>query len=319
MTRIWNRVLGVTSGGASELDERQESFNLAICRILYFSIVLLTMANTDYFLRWREVPEAFWFPRGLYSFFSAPISSEWVTVFFYVWQLGTLLCAIGFFYRWVAPVWWLSCLLVTTYGHSFGYQGHVFMPVVLAGLPLALAQASRVISIDSWLTRRFGKCPQNGSALGDRLSIRSIQVVLVLAYFAAGVAKLRHGGLDWMTGETLRNYLFRSSIIYSDINALAHLLSLNDRLIRFPLICNALAFFAVLAEVTAPAAFFWRRASYIVLPLIVLLQVGIFFTMYVRFTPYLALVAAWINWYGLLLFLKYRLESVLWVWRDDHA
>lgn len=299
MTRFWNLVLGLPAAGSSEFDERRESFNLAICRIVYFSIVFLTMANTDYFLRWREVPESFWFPRGVYLFLSSPISRDWVTLLFYVWQLSTVFCAIGFLYRWVAPVWWLSCLLVTTNGHSFGYQGHVFMPVVLAGLPLALAQASRVLSFDSWLARRLGRSPKVGSALGDRISIRSVQVVLVLAYFAAGVAKLRHGGLDWMTGDTLRNYLFRSSVIYSDTNALAHLLSLNDRLIRFPILCNLLAFFAVITEVAAPAAFFWRRASYIVIPLIVALQVGIFFTMYVRFTPYLALVAAWINWHGL--------------------
>lgn len=298
MKRFWAFVTGELESGA-KLDPHAERFNLSLFRVLFFFVVFVTMAGDDYFLRWTEVPSEFWFPRGLNLLLAGPPSVDVMTVLFHLWRWTTLLCLFGIGYRLIAPVWWLSFLVVTSYGHSFGYQGHWFMPVVLAGLPMAFARASESMSFDSWWAQRLGKSPDEGSALSDRLVLRTVQLILVLTYFAAGVAKLRYGGLDWITGDTLRNYLFRSSIIFVDTNALAHLLALNDWLVHFPWLCNALALFAVGVEVFAPLAFFRRRFSYVLVPMIVALQIGIFFTMYVRFTPYVAILGAWVNWYWL--------------------
>ncbi len=302
MNRVWSFVAGVektATDGSATLNAEVERFNLSAFRVFFFLIVLITMASGDYFLRWTEVPAEFWFPRGLGLVLDAPPSSELITALFYTWQATTVLCLFGVGYRIVAPIWWISCLIVTTYGHSFGYQGHVYMPVVLAGLPMALAKASEALSFDSWWGRRSGRLPSGDTALSDRLVLRTVQLVLVMAYFAAGVAKLRNGGLEWFSGDTLRNYLLRSSIIFADTNALAHVFALNDWIVRFPLLCKVLAAFAVLVEVASPLAFFRRRFAYLLIPMIVGLQIGIFFTIYVRFTPYLAVTAAWVNWHWL--------------------
>lgn len=291
--------MGREGSRTSELDPVVERFNLSVFRVLFFLVVFITMASDDYFLRWIEVPKAFWFPRSLNLFLGAPPSADLIEALFHLWRWTTVLCMFGFFYRFVAPIWWVSCLIVTLHGHSFGYQGHVFMPVVLAGLPMAFARASESFSFDSWWRNKTGKPQAKDSAFADRMALRTVQLILVLAYFAAGVAKLRYGGIDWLTTDTLRNYLFRSSIVYADTNALAHLFALNDLFIRFPTLCKALAVFAVGVEFFAPLAFLRRRLAYLLVPLIVGLQIGIFFTIYVRFTPYFAILGAWINWHWL--------------------
>lgn len=289
---LWDFILGI-EGQDTSLDDHRERFNLAVLRIFFFALTFITASGDDYFLQWVQVPDAFWYPRGLSLLLESPPPAVMIEVLFATWRITTLLALFGVFYRIVAPVWWISGLIVTTYGHSFGYQGHVYMPVVLASVPLVISRAGDMLSFDNW--RRA--CGDHGTAFGDRLTIRTVQLVFVLVYFAAGVAKIRHGGWEWISGDTLRNYLLRSSVIFSDTNSLAHTFALNDILMRHPFLCRILAFFAVSIEVCAPLAFFSRRFSRFIVPLIVGLQIGIFFTIYVRFTTYAALVVAWINWH----------------------
>ena len=272
-----------------------ERFNLAAVRVFFFVCVLITVNGPDYFLQWTQVPSEFWHPKGILRLLSEPLSPDLVAASFHVWRWLTLACLIGAFYKWVAPIWWILALIVMTNGHSYGYQGHVYMPVVLAGLPLCFSRASDALSFDHW---------RNPTSVVEDirayvLPVRTIQVVLVLAYFAAGIAKLRFGGIEWITGDTLRNYLIRSSLVFSDSNQLAHVFELNEVLFKIPWLCNVLAFGAVALEVSMPLALWKRQFARLLIPAIVALQIGIFFTIYVRFTPYVALLGAWINWHWL--------------------
>lgn len=270
-----------------------ERFNLAAARIFFFVCVLITASGPDYFLQWTQVPAPFWHPRGLLRIFSEPLSADVIAYSFHAWRWLTVACLFGVFFRWLAPLWWVLGLIVITNGHSYGYQGHVYMPLVLAGLPLCFSRASDALSFDSWKKTP----PQTVDAQAYLLPIRTIQIVLVLAYFAAGVSKLRFGGLEWITGDTLRNYLIRSSLIFSDSNQLAHIVQLNEVLYQIPWLCNLLAFGAVLLEVSMPLALWKRQFAKLLIPAVVALQIGIFFTIFVRFTPYVALLGAWINWH----------------------
>ncbi len=282
--------------GENPPDLQQAQTNLAVLRILFFGVVFVTVSGPDYFLQWTRVPAEFWHPRGIMRFLSEPLAPEVVSISFFAWQALTIACMLGVFFRWLAPVWWALGLVVMTNGHSFGYQGHVFMPVVVAGLPLCFSHASDALSVD----RFWRGVASSGDARAYHLPIRTVQIAFVLAYFAAGISKLRFGGLEWMTGDTLRNYLVRSSLIYADSNQLAHMVQLNEVLYRIPLLCNFVAFGAVALELAAPLALWRKRYSMIIVPAIISLQIGIFFTMYVRFTPYIALLGAWVNWHWLI-------------------
>ncbi len=47
-------------------------------------------------------------------------------------------------------------------------------------------------------------------------ALRSVQVAAVLTYFLAGWAKLRFGGLDWVTGATLARAILRRGTVFSE-------------------------------------------------------------------------------------------------------
>lgn len=271
--------------------------NLAAVRIFYFLVVLMTVSGPDYFLQWMDVPPQFWQPNGILRLFAEPLSRDFMTISFHVWRWLTLACLIGAFYKWLAPIWWLAGLLVTTNGHSYGYLGHVYMPVILAGLPLCFSLAADAFSFDSWLSSRGSSLKKpDRDFLTYALPVRTIQIVFIFAYFAAGVSKLRFGGIEWITSDTLRNYLVRSSLVFSDSNQIANSLQLNSLLFKYSWLCHLLAFGAVALELIMPLALWKRRFAFVLIPAVVALQIGIFFTLFVRFTPYMALIGAWIDW-----------------------
>lgn len=278
-----------------DVSAEESAFNLGVTRILFFSFVFLTMSIHDYFLGWTSVPDELWHPRGIFRFFDQPLSRDFISYCFHFWRWLGVLCIFGVFFRLLAPIWWILGLVVVTNAHSFGHQSHVFMPIVLAGLPLCFSRASDRLSLDSWRGWTEASLDQRVYSV----PLRSLQLVFVLVYFAAGISKLRTGGWRWIAGDTLRNYSIRASWLFSDANLLAHLVGLNDVLVRYPRICNALAFGAVSLELSVPLAFVWRKWSYVIIPMIVLLQIGIFFTIYVRFTPYVVLIVPWVNWWWL--------------------
>ena len=279
-------------------------FNLAVVRIFFYIIVFLTMSSGDYFLEWSNVPSIFWNPLGVMRFLSQPLPKDSIIFLFYVWKWIGVLCIFGIFYRILAPLWFLLTLIVVSNGHSFGYVGHVYAPVVLAALPLCFSRASDVLSLDRILG--FSKHHPQADILEYIIPLRTVKLIFVLTYFAAGVAKLRFSGLEWISGNTLRNYFIRSSLIYSDTNFIAHRFSLAEFFYKFPLLCNVLAFGAVILELSAPLAFLRKKVSLVLIPLIAIFQLVIFLTIYVRFTPYLSLIVVWIDWWWLSKILKMK-------------
>jgi hypothetical protein len=270
--------------------------NLAVTRIVFYALVLFVMAADSYFLNWTRVPDAFWHPRGLFRLLDGPVDDAVIAFWFYVWRWTLPLCVLGVFFRIVAPLNLIAAFVVLTNAHSWGYQGHVFMPVLLACIPIAFSRASDVLSFDAWWKRRRG---QGDSLLAQdekvyRIPLRTMQLALCLAYFAAGVAKLRYGGIEWITGDTLRNYLMRASLIFYDVNRLANEFQLNLFLYQYPVLCRFLAVFAVGVELAIPLALLSRRLAYVLVPSVFLLQVGIFFTIYVNFSAYTALFVPWV-------------------------
>ncbi len=269
--------------------------NLAITRFLYFTILFILIGSSDYFLNWNQVPEEFWNPAGLLKIFdSRPVPNSVHAAVFYFWRWSLLLCAFGVCYRVIAPVNFLAGFLLMNYAHSFGYRSHTFMPVLLAGLPLALAQASDALSFDRIVFFRSAK--RTADSRVYLYPLKTMHLVFCSIFFIAAIAKLRASGSDWVTSDTLRNYFMRASFVYSDVNRIAGAVRINEWLYNYPLVCHFLAGFAIIAELTAPMAFFKPRLARLIIPGILLMQLSIFFTIYVNFQLYFAIYVAWVNW-----------------------
>lgn len=262
---------------------------LALVRIVFFSVLFFVRGTGPYLRLWSEVPAEFWHPNGLLTFIPhAAIPDQMIDWLFEFWRWTLPLCALGLFYRWLAPLNWLAGFFLFNYAHSFGYQTHTYMPVVLAGLPLAFSRATDAWSVDS----RFRPTPQNADYDQPLFNMR---LVFVLVFFAAGISKLRNGGLEWFTGDTLRNYFLRASTVYSDVHSTAHRVSANVALYNWPMLTRLMAAAGVGLELLAPLAL-WRRPAatgLIVLGLLAM-QIVIYFTVFVNFSIYLALYSCWL-------------------------
>ena len=270
-------------------------FNLGVSRFLYYLLVFYTLGSNTTYLSWARVPSEFWFPLGLFRLFESPDGlrnlQPW---FFYVWVYTLPFCLVGLFFRILAPINFVAGFFIMNYAHSFGYLPHTQMPVLLAGLPLAFSRASDYFSFDR--TFFSSKIEPSADSRSYEWAILSMQALLVCAYFAAGIAKIRNGGMEWITTDSLRDRIAHASIRYAGINQLAHRVQFNQWLYELPWLCHILAAFTIIVETSTPVLFFKRRWTWPLLPVLFVMQVAIFFAIFVNFQPYLSLYVAWINW-----------------------
>jgi hypothetical protein len=90
---------------------------------------------------------------------------------------------------------------VLTYRNSWGQVFHTENILVLHVLVLAVAPAADALSLDG----RGREVPCDDARYG--WPVRLMCIVTVLTYFIAGETKLRIAGLDWVTSDSLRNYV----------------------------------------------------------------------------------------------------------------
>lgn len=126
--------------------------------------------------------------------------------------MATLVTGIAFVagWRWrlSGPAFALLFLAVTTYRNSWGQIFHTDNLPALHLLLLVVSPAADAWSIDA---RRRGGAPGAGTA-AHGWPVRLITLVTVLAYVVAGWAKLRNGGLSWVTGDVLRNHIAHDAL-----------------------------------------------------------------------------------------------------------
>ena len=104
------------------------------------------------------------------------------------------------------PVLALGFLAIATYRSSWGQVLHFEHLLVLHLLVLACSRAGDALR---WPHRRRG-----GGAAPSSLRVADAArgVITVATYVVAGVAKLRIGGWDWVTGDALRHHVAYSAM-----------------------------------------------------------------------------------------------------------
>jgi len=136
-------------------------------------------------------------PVGLFEVAGGP-PPGWVVLI--VWLLalfGCSLAALGRMMRVAAPVGAVAMLVIATLTSSYG---QVFHTEHLLALQLLVLAAAAVIE----------PCPfrtDGRSATCSGWPLRLSMGVVVVVYVVAGIAKLRHGGVDWLTGDVLRSHV----------------------------------------------------------------------------------------------------------------
>ncbi len=258
---------------------------LGITRALLFGGLLAIYARTD-FAAYGSVSPVF---HGA-SWFRPPVAPEaWLLAAHRIWLVALALGCVGLFTRAALAVSFVLGAYLLGIDGNFGHVHHNDLPVVLALGVLTASRAGDAFSLDA--VRRRAVAPPSGEY---RWPLRAIQLTLAAVFFAAGIAKLRHSGLEWITTDNLRLQLIDRNYKLVPSHGWGLFLA------RFPLLCNALAAATVATELFYPLALVSVRARTVLVPasLLMLLGFAIFFGP--RFTTFALLSLAWVPWDPLL-------------------
>ena len=193
-------------------------------------------------------------PVGVVAVLSAPLPDPLTALLAAACALAGAAFALGWRYRWSGPLFAALLLWVTTYRNSWGMVFHTENLFVVHVLALALAPAADAWSLDA--RRR----PAPGApAARYGWPLRLCAALGALAYLLAGVAKLRHSGLDWITTDLLRNYIAWDNLRKVELGDAYS--ALGVALCQSPALFPPLAAISVAFELLAPLALLGPRVA----------------------------------------------------------
>jgi len=169
--------------------------------------------------------------------------------------------------------------------YSFsGPMSHIDALTILALLLLALSPCGHALAIDA---RRRGVRRREVDPMA-RWPLRLIQWLFALVYGSAALHKLAAGGLDWANGYTLQYYLSEKGLLWDAPVGLW--------VGRHHTLVQAMSWLTLWFEATFALALIVPRLTWWYLACGALFHLGIFVTMELDFSQYLALYAVFIPW-----------------------
>jgi hypothetical protein len=267
---------------------------LGTCRLLFFGALFLWQLPRD-FSPWGAFANAFWMPIWLFDTLGLPAFSplvlQWLQA---AWKLALFLSAIGLFARPAMLVAFALGTYLMGLPHNFGQTQHFDTLVVFATGALAISRAADACSLDALLhaarTRSSDPPPDNGEYTWP---IRLVWTMLALIFFAAGVSKLRHSGLEWILSDNLSSLLLRQQYHLSDGEPLTRW---GIWVANHAWVSRGLAAMSVAVETMFPLALFSRRARCVLVPAGLLFLIGIRVLMGPTFEQFMICYVFWVPW-----------------------
>ncbi len=180
------------------------------------------------------------------------------------------------------------------FNYGYLHWAHAVAPIVMG--VLALAPCGDAVSLDA-IIRKYATGHVAGPGGQYQWPIQLVRVIFVTVFLAAGLAKLRAAGFEWVTSDTLRNYLLENQYVFRADAVTAWSRPLADWLILRPSLCRILAGLVLTLELTAPAALVSRRTRMWLIPALFGFQIGNALLLYQDFFfAYLGLYAFWAPW-----------------------
>ncbi len=262
--------------------------DLGVSRLLFFA-GLLGMYWFEDFSAWGRVSRAFWMPLPVFErLHLAPLGEDHLAVLQVIWRLSLLTSAIGL--QTAASMWVAFVLGFYLLGlpHNFGHTFHFDALLVIAMGVLACSRAGDAMSVDARLAGRH-RAPS-----GDYTwPVRTIWVAMALVFFAAGLAKLRYGGLAWIFSQNMSIVLTRAAYHVSDADPIT---GAGLWLASHPWLSHAVAAMTVVIELGFAIALFSRRARLVMVPAAFAMLVGIRVLMGPTFGGFLIANVFWVPW-----------------------
>lgn len=227
---------------------------LAALRVLVglFGTVYVVV-RTPYILDVAGLPPSRFEPVGIARLLDEPLPLWAVRVLLAATALLGVAFTLGWRHRVVGPAYALALLASLTYSNSWQHVLHTENLLVLHTAVLAAAPAALVWSLDG---RRVATSTDEPSVSG--WPVRLMSILTVITYVIAGAAKLRHGGIDWVTGDVLRNLVAHDNlrkIVLGDAHS-----PIGAELVAHAWLFPPMALASLVIELGAPLALVWRRA-----------------------------------------------------------
>ena len=254
---------------------------------------------------WPEVSDVYWHPVGLFRLLGLRVGDPWLMfTLWIVFYVALLLATVGWHTRKAMALVFVLNLYLTNITHNFGKINWAWELAAVLFVFLALSRCGDAVSVDAWLRRRRGLPPVAPSG-EHNWPIKGIWMWISLAYFAAGVSKLRNGGLDWITTDTLGVYMLRANYdrIFVSVDPMT---TWGTWFAQQPLLLRGMSIFTLVVEVGFPLAFFSRRLRLFFVPAAIAMHVGIGLLIGALFSQWICAAVFWVQWGRVLDFLQRR-------------
>lgn len=206
---------------------------------------------------------------------------------------------LGWRYRITGPTFALLFLLITTFRFSWGSVLHTEHLVVIHVMIIGLSTAHHALTI------KKPAVLSNKTPNSYHWAIEACAITTVVGYTVSGIAKLRYGGWDWLSGDVLRNQIAFDNlrkILLGDIHSpVAGWMINNDAPLK------VLAPLTVIFELSAPLALLHAALRKTWIIGIWLFHVGVLVLMAIVF-PYQLTAVAYLPVMFMTPFLQLRLQ-----------
>jgi hypothetical protein len=269
--------------------------DLCLGRLIFFSLAFLYYAPQD-FAEWGTVSPEFWMPIALFRVLHLPLLDySTLTVIQTIWKAALALAAVGLWTRPAIAGCFAGGMYLLGLPHNFGQTQHFDTLMVLIFGILAASRAGDAWSIDAWRRQRRSETAAVAAreSAEYRWPIRAIWVTAALIFFAAGLSKLRHSGLEWIFSDHLAILLQRHQYYVSDGEPLT---AWGPVIASYPWAARGLAAISILVETLYPLSLFSRRARYVLVPAGIGFLVGIRLLMGPTFEAFLICHVFWVRW-----------------------
>jgi predicted DCC family thiol-disulfide oxidoreductase YuxK len=268
--------------------------NLGVVRLIVYAAILYFYGGRD-FGAWAEVPDLFWHPIRVFGLVHLVVfPAEVLRALTAVWAVALASSSIGLFTRASTVTSFVLGLYLLGLPHNFGKVHHGDALTVLVMGVLAVSRCGDGWSVDRLVTlaRRGAPAEAGRPRYSGEYTwpIKLMWVLMTLVFVAAGTAKLRRSGLQWITSDNMTNMLINHH--YSHHPPVRWGLYLAQHRV----VAMALAALTIVAETAAPLALFSRRLRAVLIPSLFVMQVGIWLTMGILFRDFLLLYLVWVPW-----------------------
>ena len=175
---------------------------LAVVRIAVFAFGAIYLSvRAPGILSVTELPASRFAPVGPITALDSPVSSSVLLGAILITIVASVAASIGLRFRASGPVAAVGLLLVLTYRLSWGQILHTENLLVVHALLLAVMPAGDAWAIGAPRSDQSTPRWQYGWAL------QTLALATIVGYAVAAYAKAKNGGLDWITGDVLRNHI----------------------------------------------------------------------------------------------------------------